>query len=122
MKGYSHDTILRYTLRHLQKQTEQIYCTYRRRGYQPCPKTGRLRELLVPDASVMLSHHPSKHRKTLFVVQFEQAAGFSPNKLMDPGFAEKVEEAKHVGVEVLSYRCVVKPDEVKITDKIPVIL
>lgn len=86
------------------------------------PNTGRLRELLVPDASVMLSHHPSKHRKTLFVVQFEQAAGFSPNKLMDPGFAEKVEEAKHVGVEVLSYRCVVKPDEVKITDKIPVIL
>jgi len=58
----------------------------------------------------------------LFVVQFEQAAGFSPNKATDPAFANKVREAFDAGVEVLSYRCMVRPNEVRITDKIPVIL
>lgn len=58
----------------------------------------------------------------LFVVQFEQVSGFSPNKVMDPDFASKVEEAINAGVEVLSYRCIVTPTEVKITDQIPVII
>lgn len=57
----------------------------------------------------------------LFVVQLEHAKGFSPNKVTDPDFSNKVEEAKNAGVEILSYRCIVTPDEVKITDKIPVI-
>lgn len=58
----------------------------------------------------------------LFVVQFGQAAGFSPNRIMDPAFADKVKEAALSGVEVLSYRCVVTPDEVRITDKIPLMV
>mgnify|MGYP000610054374 FL=1 len=58
----------------------------------------------------------------LFVVQFEQAAGFSPNRATDPYFANKVKEAKNAGVDVLSYRCTVTPNEVSIRDKIPVVL
>ncbi len=58
----------------------------------------------------------------LFVVQLTYAKGFTPNKVTDPDFAEKVKEAKNAGVEILSYRCIVTPSEVKITDKIPVVL
>lgn len=58
----------------------------------------------------------------LFVIQLEQVAGFSPNKITDPDFANKVKEAKNAGVEILAYSCVVTPDEVKITDKVPVVL
>jgi len=46
----------------------------------------------------------------LFVIQFEQAAGFSPNHVTDPAFANKVKEAKNAGVEILAYRCTVKPN------------
>ena len=58
----------------------------------------------------------------LFVVQLEYANGFTPNKVTDPAFAEVVEEAINAGVEVLVYRCKVSPDEVKITEKIPLVL
>lgn len=58
----------------------------------------------------------------LFVIQLEYANGFTPNKVTDPGFATVVEEAINAGVEVLAYRCKVSLDEVKITDKVPVVL
>lgn len=58
----------------------------------------------------------------LFVVQFEQAAGFSPNKATDPDFSDKVKKAMDSGVEVLAYRCTVTPEEVKIADRIPVMI
>lgn len=139
------------------------------------PNTGRLRELLVPGAPVMLSHHAAGNRKTRYELRmvmkkgfwvsidsqlpnalayeaivndvipelggydrihkevvyhdsrfdlqlFGQAAGFSPNRIMDPAFADKVKEAALSGVEVLSYRCAVTPDEVRITDKIPLMV
>ncbi len=54
----------------------------------------------------------------LFVVQMEQVTGFSPNTATDSDFAEKVKEAVAAGVDVLPYRCVVTPNEVKITDKL----
>lgn len=58
----------------------------------------------------------------LFVVQLEYAVGFSPNKVTDPAFANKVEEAMKSGVEILAYRSIITPNEVRITDKIPVII
>jgi sugar fermentation stimulation protein A len=58
----------------------------------------------------------------LFVVQLDYANGFSPNKITDPAFAIKVEEAIKAGVEVLAYRCTVTPDEVKVMSRIPVTL
>lgn len=58
----------------------------------------------------------------LFVVQLDYAKGFSPNWVTDPDFAHKVKEAKNAGVQILAYRCTVSPNEVKITEKIPVVL
>jgi len=39
---------------------------------------------------------------------------------MDPAFAQKVKEAAEAGVEVLAYRCLVSPYQIKISEKIPV--
>lgn len=50
----------------------------------------------------------------LFVIQLSSAKGFSPNAAMDPAFAQKVQEAKDKGVEILAYSCDVSPEEVKI--------
>jgi len=58
----------------------------------------------------------------LFVVQIEYAKGFSPNTAMDPDFTQKVKEAAKAGVQILAYRCSISPYEVKIADKIPVII
>lgn len=58
----------------------------------------------------------------LFVVQLEYAAGFSPNKATDPAFDNKVEEAIKAGVEVLAYRSIITPNEVRIIEKIPVVI
>lgn len=58
----------------------------------------------------------------LFVVQTEKPAGFSPNAITDPAFAEKVGRAYRAGVEILAYRCTVSSEEVTIVDKLPVVL
>ncbi|MBH1942158.1 DNA/RNA nuclease SfsA [Mobilitalea sibirica] len=56
----------------------------------------------------------------LFVVQVENARGFTPNSTTDPAFSEKVKSAYEAGVDVLAYRCTVSTQEVTIIDKIPV--
>lgn len=58
----------------------------------------------------------------LFVIQIEDARGFSPNRITDEAFAEKVKEAEESGVEILAYNCHVSPDEVYITGKVPIII
>ncbi|NLK26927.1 MAG: DNA/RNA nuclease SfsA [Clostridiales bacterium] len=58
----------------------------------------------------------------LFVVQIEDARGFSPNKLTDPSFAEKVKTAYESGVEVLAYHCHISPQEIYIVGKLPILL
>ena len=57
----------------------------------------------------------------LFVIQIEDARGFSPNRITDEAFADKVKEAEESGVEVLAYGCHVSPEEVYITGKVPII-
>ena len=46
----------------------------------------------------------------------------SPNKATDPAFDNKVEEAMKAGVEVLAYRSIITPNEVRIIEKIPVVI
>ncbi|WP_058486190.1 DNA/RNA nuclease SfsA [Defluviitalea phaphyphila] len=58
----------------------------------------------------------------LFVVQVSYAKGFSPNAVTDPDFAKKLKEAYKAGVEILAYRCDISTEEVKIVEKIPVVL
>lgn len=58
----------------------------------------------------------------LFVVQTERAEGFSPHAASDPAFAEKVKAAYEAGVELLAYRCMVSPSEVRLIHKLPIIL
>lgn len=58
----------------------------------------------------------------LFIIQIEDIRGFSPNKLTDPAFADKVIQAHENGVEILAYNCRVSPQEVSVIGKIPIIL
>lgn len=58
----------------------------------------------------------------LFVIQLEEARGFSPNSITDEAFAEKLKEAEESGVEILAYGCHVSPEEVYITGKVPIII
>lgn len=58
----------------------------------------------------------------LFVIQLENAEGFSPNSITDPEFSSKVSAASLAGVEILAYRCKVSPEEVLITNRLPVLL
>ncbi len=66
--------------------------------------------------------HNGYRAALLFVVQTERPEGFSPNEVTDPAFAEKVRAAHEAGVEVLAYRCVVSPLEVRIVQPLPIIL
>ena len=58
----------------------------------------------------------------LFVVQINDAKGFSPNSKMDPEFATAVKKAALAGVDVLAYRCEITPEEAVISQRIPVVI
>ncbi len=58
----------------------------------------------------------------VFVVQRPDAEAFMPHARADPAFAAALAEAARVGVEVHAFRCAVRPDEIRITDSIPVSL
>ncbi|HBI72222.1 MAG TPA: DNA/RNA nuclease SfsA [Lachnospiraceae bacterium] len=58
----------------------------------------------------------------LFVVQITDVRGFSPNKITDPDFSDKVKYASENGVEILAYNCLISPQEISITGKVPIIL
>lgn len=58
----------------------------------------------------------------LFIIQIEAAQGFSPNAQMDPAFSNKLRDAKNAGVEILAYRCIISPTEVRVSEKIPVVI
>ncbi len=88
-------------------------------GYFPDAPTERGRKHI--DELIHAARHGYR-AVLLFVVQTEKADGFSPNAETDPAFAGKVKEAYMAGVEVLAYRCIVSPEEVTITVKLPVIL
>lgn len=58
----------------------------------------------------------------LFVIQMDNALHFEPNRITHPEFAEELKNAQKNGVTVLAYNCTVTPNEIKIKDKVRVIL
>lgn len=58
----------------------------------------------------------------LFVIQMDNIPHFEPNKETHPEFAEELKNAQKNGVTVLAYNCAVTPDEIKIHNKVNVVL
>lgn len=68
------------------------------------------------------AHKEGYRAVVLFLVQIKNVRCFTPNKLMDPRFAEALKAAHDSGVEVLSYNCIVSEKEVKANKRVPIIL
>lgn len=58
----------------------------------------------------------------LFVIQMDDILHFEPNRITHPEFAEEIKNAQKNGVTVLAYNCTVTPDEIKIHNKVNVVL
>lgn len=58
----------------------------------------------------------------LFVIQMENISHFEPNRITHPEFAAELKNAQKNGVTVLAYNCTVTPDEIKIHNKVNVVL
>ncbi|WBW99680.1 DNA/RNA nuclease SfsA [Oceanirhabdus sp. W0125-5] len=56
----------------------------------------------------------------LFVVQLSGAKYFTPNKERDEEFSKALIEANEVGVDIMAYECIVKEDEVILSNEIEV--
>ncbi len=57
-----------------------------------------------------------------FCVQLGGMAAFTPNRTMDPAFADAVEQAALAGVEIRAFCCRVTPDSIDLAEEIPVFL
>lgn len=57
-----------------------------------------------------------------FVIQMDNIHRFEPNRITHPEFAEELKNAQKNGVTVLAYNCTVTPDEIKIHNKVNVVL
>ncbi|WP_432665299.1 DNA/RNA nuclease SfsA [Wukongibacter baidiensis] len=57
-----------------------------------------------------------------FIIQRDDAKAFTPNRDMDPEFADAIKLAHEAGVEIYAYICSVSLKEIRIKDKIPVII
>ena len=51
-----------------------------------------------------------------FIVQMEECLHFAPNRKTHPEFADALEAAEKLGVNIICLNCKVKPDELKIND------
>lgn len=58
----------------------------------------------------------------MFLVQMGNTGCFTPNRLMDPEFAEALEYAGENGVEIMCYDCKVTESEIVLNEKLPVML
>ncbi|MGB9840388.1 DNA/RNA nuclease SfsA [Thermovenabulum sp.] len=58
----------------------------------------------------------------LFIVQREDAEIFRPNREMDKVFSEELIKARNAGVDIFAFNCEVKVDNIKIKEKIKVLL
>jgi len=56
----------------------------------------------------------------MFVVQRDDAEGFSPNDEIDPEFSQALRLAQLKGVSILAYKCRVKPNEIELAGQVPV--
>lgn len=55
----------------------------------------------------------------LFVIQREDVTNFGPAALIDPEYAQLLQEAYHCGVEILPYQCKITTKEISVAKKIP---
>ena len=89
--------------------------------------TGRLRELLMPEARITLEKASDPKRKTAYdlISVYKTGLGWvnidslAPNELNDdtqPAFGEALVRAAKAGVRVASYGCRVEADSIRITD------
>ncbi len=58
----------------------------------------------------------------IFIVQREDADGFSPNRDVDPDFSEIIWEAKLKGVEIMAFNCSVSLKSIHLNKNLEVIL
>jgi sugar fermentation stimulation protein A len=56
----------------------------------------------------------------LFCVQRSDAKSFAPAEAIDPVYAQTLKEVHSLGVRALAYQAEVKPDEIRITMRLPV--
>ncbi|MCF8060181.1 MAG: DNA/RNA nuclease SfsA [Bacteriovoracaceae bacterium] len=56
----------------------------------------------------------------LYVVNREDVSEFGPADDIDPHYGELLREAHALGVEILAYQCIVTPEQIKLSKKIPV--
>ncbi len=56
----------------------------------------------------------------VFVIQRDDAEGFTPNDEIDPEFCQALRLARIKGVTVLAYKCCVKPNEIELAGQVPV--
>jgi len=56
----------------------------------------------------------------VFIVQRADADRFTPNRALDPGFAQALENAVRRGVEIYAYRCRIAPERISIERRIEV--
>ena len=58
----------------------------------------------------------------IFVIQREDVDAFRPNDTADHAFGQALREAHNSGVEVYAYRCRVTPEQIALSDQVPVLL
>jgi sugar fermentation stimulation protein A len=56
----------------------------------------------------------------VFVIQRDDAEGFSPNEDIDPEFCQALRLAQIKGLNISAYKCRVKPNEVELAGQVPI--
>jgi sugar fermentation stimulation protein A len=56
----------------------------------------------------------------VFVIQRDDAEGFSPNDDIDPEFCQALRLAQIKGLNIYAYKCRVKPNEIELAGQVPI--
>ncbi|ADO44735.1 sugar fermentation stimulation protein [Hydrogenobacter thermophilus TK-6] len=70
---------------------------------------------------LLIKAYPKYTPKMVFVIQREDAYAFSPNREMDPIFANKLKVFKSLGHRVVAYNCKVSLEEIKLKEEVEVL-
>ncbi|WP_251446140.1 DNA/RNA nuclease SfsA [Vermiculatibacterium agrestimuris] len=68
---------------------------------------------------LLLAKQQGYEAAVCFVIQMAGAEGFSPNDRTHPAFGQALRRAAEAGVEILTRACHVTPEEVYITESVP---
>jgi sugar fermentation stimulation protein A len=72
--------------------------------------------------SLIAAHGDGFRTAVVFVIQRDDPRAFSPHDLADPVFGRTLRAAVYAGVEALAYCCRVTREEVRLTQRVPVVL